>query len=485
MKKAISLLVAVAMLACVNPLAFAASSNAVDAAEKLHALGLFSGTGTDENGDPIFDLDRTPTRNEAIVMLVRLLGQEKHADSYRNIVLDFTDVSEWARPYIAYAYVMGYAKGTSPKIFDGNAKTTSSQFLSFVLSSLGYTNGVDFQWDSAWELSDKIKGTSPKIFDGNAKTTSSQFLSFVLSSLGYTNGVDFQWDSAWELSDKIGLTSGEYHAGNKIFSRGDAAQISLKALSIPIKGTDKTLADVLIGNKAISEKQYDIIMNNDTSAATEEHTILSSEYSFVRIDGTLYQIIYSHQMRYPKSNIIYYDSDSPSTVYLDSNATNDMWKNSITLSLLTKSYKTATSDNPFVDRAIDMFSTYYDSSTIEITAQKHYTSATSGYETYHHSYRGKTLDIPREIVGKTYNTMRTINGIRYCGKYINLEDYCKFFSLPASVSVEFDDDLKQDVLVVNYRINLEDYCKFFSLPASVSVEFDDDLKQDVLVVNYR
>ena len=404
MKKAISLLVAVAMLACVNPPAFAASSNAVDAAEKLHALGLFSGTGTDENGDPIFDLDRTPTRNEAIVMLVRLLGQEKHADSYRNIVLDFTDVSEWARPYIAYAYVMGYAKGTSPKIFDGNAKTTSSQFLSFVLSSLGYTNGVDFQWDSAWEL-----------------------------------------------SDKIGLTSGEYHAGNKTFSRGDAAQISLKALSIPIRGRSETLADVLIGNKAISEKQYDIIMNNDASAETEEYKILSSEYSFVRIDGTLYQIIYSYQMKHPESNIIYYDSDSPSTVYLDSNATNDMWKNSITLSLLTKSYKTATSDNPFVDRAIDMFSTYYDSSTIEITTQKHYASATSLYETYHHSYRGKTLDIPYEIMEKTYNTMRTIDGIRYCGKYINLEDYCKFFSLPVSVSVEFDNDLNQNILVVNYR----------------------------------
>ena len=413
MKKAISLLVAVAMLACVNPPAFAASSNAVDAAEKLHALGLFSGTGTDENGDPIFDLDRTPTRNEAIVMLVRLLGQEKHADSYRNIVLPFTDVSEWARPYIAYAYVMGYAKGTSPKIFDGNAKTTSSQFLSFVLSSLGYTNGVDFQWDSAWEL-----------------------------------------------SDKIGLTSGEYHAGNKTFSRGDAAQISLKALSIPIRGRSETLADVLIGNKAISEKQYDIIMNNDASAATEERELKKFYTPFVRINGKLYDIVDTYfNIQSPIFGVFYYEPASPSTVYLNSDVgvrdprtgVMGLKDEELAFSLLNRTYVTVKTQNPYVYKSIDDLSPKYDSEIVEIEAQKHYTSATSGYETYHHSYRGKTLDIPREIVGKTYNTMRTINGIRYCGKYINLEDYCKFFSLPASVSVEFDNDLNQDVLVVHYR----------------------------------
>ena len=47
---------------------------ALTAAQKLHAMGLFQGVGTNADGTPDFDLDRTPTRVEGIVMLVRLLG---------------------------------------------------------------------------------------------------------------------------------------------------------------------------------------------------------------------------------------------------------------------------------------------------------------------------------------------------------------------------------------------------------------------------
>ena len=73
-KKIISLLLAIVMVCSIIPSAFAASDEAVTAADALHELGLFNGTGTDENGKPIYDLDRAPTRHEAVTMLVRLLG---------------------------------------------------------------------------------------------------------------------------------------------------------------------------------------------------------------------------------------------------------------------------------------------------------------------------------------------------------------------------------------------------------------------------
>ena len=77
--------------------------------------------------------------------------------------------------------------------------------------------------------------------------TATQYLTFVLRALGYTSGVDFEWDKAWELSDKIGFTSGEYNATtNAQFMRGNTAAISYDALSAKLKDSDKTLHETLI-----------------------------------------------------------------------------------------------------------------------------------------------------------------------------------------------------------------------------------------------
>ena len=64
-------------------------------ADTLHSLGLFEGTGSG------YALDRAPTRAEAAVMLVRLLGQE---DAARKLTYTapFTDLAAWEQPYIQY-----------------------------------------------------------------------------------------------------------------------------------------------------------------------------------------------------------------------------------------------------------------------------------------------------------------------------------------------------------------------------------------------
>ena len=77
LKRFLSFILALTLAVSLVPSAFAASDEAVQAANALHTLGLFNGTGTDENGNPVYDLDRAPTREEAITMLIRLMGKER------------------------------------------------------------------------------------------------------------------------------------------------------------------------------------------------------------------------------------------------------------------------------------------------------------------------------------------------------------------------------------------------------------------------
>ena len=196
-KRVLSCLMVAALAFSSVPTAFAASAEAQTAAQALHDLGLFNGTGTDASGKPNFALDRSLTRSEATAMLVRLLGKEAYAKAgYWNKTFNDVDRNSWAKPYIDYAVTTGLVSGTSSRTFSGSASMTASQYLTLVLRALGYESGTDFQWDKAWEL-----------------------------------------------SDQIGLTSGQYNENTKTFTRGDVAVISYNALSIPLKDQSGTLKD--------------------------------------------------------------------------------------------------------------------------------------------------------------------------------------------------------------------------------------------------
>lgn len=191
MKKLIVVLLTAFMLVLLAVPVMAASDEANSAAYALYELGLFKGTGTDWKGNPQFKLDNISTRHEAVTMLIRLLGKEEEALA-GTWETPFTDVDSWAEPYVGYAYANGLTVGTGPTTFGSYDKVTATQYLTFVLRSLGYENGVDFQWDKAWLL-----------------------------------------------SDKLGMTDGQYGA-DKRFTRGDMAIISERALQTPRKGEQKT-----------------------------------------------------------------------------------------------------------------------------------------------------------------------------------------------------------------------------------------------------
>lgn len=100
MKKRLScIILTLVMIISLVPFAAAASDEATEAAEALYELGLFKGTGTNPDGTPIFDLDKTPTRNQAIIMLVRLLGKEEEAKA-GTWKIPFTDVSDSMKPCV-------------------------------------------------------------------------------------------------------------------------------------------------------------------------------------------------------------------------------------------------------------------------------------------------------------------------------------------------------------------------------------------------
>lgn len=168
MKRVLSLLLAGTLSLGLMMPAFAADDEATNAADALYSLGLFSGTGTNADGTPIYDLDRAPTRQEAITMLVGLLGKKEEALA-GNWDIPFTDVAGWAKPFVGYAYANGLTSGTSATTFGGNDLVSAAQYLTFVLKVLGYEAGKDFQWNKAWELSDTIGLTSGQY---NAETTS-------------------------------------------------------------------------------------------------------------------------------------------------------------------------------------------------------------------------------------------------------------------------------------------------------------------------
>ena len=242
MKRFLSFILALTLAVSLVPSAFAASDEAVQAANALHTLGLFNGTGTDANGNPIYDLDRAPTREEAITMLIRLMGKESDAKGY-NWEMPFTDVSGWAKPYVGAAYKWGLTSGTSETTFGGKQKVSAMQYLTFVLRALDYEDGTDFQWDKAWEL-----------------------------------------------SDKIALTSGQYTSDRSI-TRGDVAIISLKALSISNKYNwtllEQLLNEEIISQKMVKKSGIDIIPDFNSSSTRFQY--VKDRAKFYRLcDGTFW-----------------------------------------------------------------------------------------------------------------------------------------------------------------------------------------------------
>ena len=155
MKKILSLILVLCLAISIFPIAVFAdyTPKYTVYADGLYELGLFRGTGTDKNGKPVYELGRTPTRAEALTLLIRLLGEEEDALECTG-GHPFTDVpaGNWAEPYVSYAYAKGYTNGMSATTFAPGETANANMYLTFLLRALGYDDSRgDFSYFTAYK----------------------------------------------------------------------------------------------------------------------------------------------------------------------------------------------------------------------------------------------------------------------------------------------------------------------------------------------
>ncbi len=171
-------------------------------AQELKEIGLFKGT------DAGFDLDRSPTRTEAAVMLVRLLGAEEKAKTQLatgTISHPFVDVPDWADACIAWLYSNKLTNGLSETMYGATGQCTDKMYCTFVLRSLGYSD---------------------------------------------SSGADFTFDEAVSLAEDIGIYDSDMTVGT--FLRDQAVAISYEALAAYMKDGSSTLLEKLVSNGAVT-----------------------------------------------------------------------------------------------------------------------------------------------------------------------------------------------------------------------------------------
>ena len=128
-----------------NPLSpyYDMNTDQEDQADFLKALGLFRGTNKG------YELDRSMNRCEAGTMLVRLLGKESEALEENNNH-PFTDVPQWADPYIGWLWENGLTKGMSDTVYGAKKSVTAEQYLIFLSRVLQGSDVADDWWESGF-----------------------------------------------------------------------------------------------------------------------------------------------------------------------------------------------------------------------------------------------------------------------------------------------------------------------------------------------
>jgi len=84
-----------------------------ESALRLYYLGLMSGNVSDDMLTLDFALEDTLTRLEAVVMAIRLMGQDSAVHDM-DLTNDYSDVPTWGSPYVAYAENCGITEYLFP-----------------------------------------------------------------------------------------------------------------------------------------------------------------------------------------------------------------------------------------------------------------------------------------------------------------------------------------------------------------------------------
>lgn len=177
-------------------------------ADELHSMKMFMGT------DAGYDLDKTPTRAQAAVMLVRLLGQEEQAKAdyaAGKITHSYVDATmDWAAPAVAYMYANGLTNGMGKNakgqdVFGTYGDCSAQMYCTFLLRALGYQD----------------QGTQP----------------------------DFAYANAIEFAKQKGIV--EDVLLSQPFTRDSVVAASYQTLSLPVRDGSGLLLEKLIASGAV------------------------------------------------------------------------------------------------------------------------------------------------------------------------------------------------------------------------------------------
>ena len=210
-----------------------------EAIEVLKTVGIMTG---DENGK--FNPEAKVTRNEMAVVMCNLLDYT--VASYKG-TSPFTDVPEWAEPYVAACYTNGITSGYDAKTYGGSDTVTTGQAALMLLKALGYFQySADFGSD--WLVETTKNGSTAGLFDGVAT------------------------------------------GAKEALTRNDVAQMALNALEADLVKAEKNGSDVQVGDIVISggKATYDSRTGTDSKYAKIDNTKVDGKYT-IQLGEDLYK----------------------------------------------------------------------------------------------------------------------------------------------------------------------------------------------------
>ncbi|EGJ46016.1 hypothetical protein HMPREF0866_02170 [Ruminococcaceae bacterium D16] len=277
LKRALSLLLSSAMVLGMLVMGSNAASYTdvtseenVEAIEVLKAVGVMTG---DENGN--FNPDKLVTRAEMAVVMANLLDLK--VEDFKGAKIPFTDVPEWAVPYVAACYADGITAGISATQYGSNDSVTTAQAALMMMKALGYFQ-LDKDFGSDWQVATVKQGSKIDIFNGisagaSAAMTRNDVAQLALNTLKAT------------MVETDGSNTTVTLPGGIVIDTGDTKYVEVTSANTT---TYNAIDATLDGTKAIvqlGEKLFDGKLTLTTSASTrDEYGVPANEWSY---NGTI------------------------------------------------------------------------------------------------------------------------------------------------------------------------------------------------------
>jgi len=222
----------------------------------VERLGMLIG-----EGDGITEeyIKKVPTRVQAAIMVLRLNGVDKEAESFTGTD-NFADASleAWAMPYLAYlkAHPEFGLIGTGDNMFEPTAEIDEQAYAKILLTALGYEYNKDFTWDETLAFAAE---------KGIAKAQSGAFT---------VNDLAIMTASALKLNCKDGTS----YLSKLILERDGVVDEGVYGTELP--------ADLKAAREAAKNKKRGLIYNNDGNDAYKPYDNYPGAFDISHLDGT-------------------------------------------------------------------------------------------------------------------------------------------------------------------------------------------------------